>query len=129
MVKHRPKPNWPRLRRTLWQRCNGRCEVTGIPLDFDTFDAHHRRLKGMGGTSRPDTDLLSNLLALDPIVHNGGPTSVHGSPIRSLGNGWLLHQAATPRLEPVLLYNGLRVWLTDDGAYEPTSTAPLSTIR
>jgi hypothetical protein len=69
--------------------------VSGKPLDFDTFDLHHRRNKGMGGTSRPDTDALSNLLALDPIVHNGGPGSVHADRPRSEALGWLI-----PKLSP-----------------------------
>lgn len=86
----RPKANWPRLRDLLWQRCGGRCEVSGLPLDPDTFDAHHRRNKGMGGTSRPDTDTLPNLLALDPDVHNGGPDSVHGRRVWSHDRGYLI---------------------------------------
>src|SRR3954462_15660128 len=92
----RPKANWSRLREQLWARCSGRCEVSGTPLDFETFDAHHRRNKGMGGTSRLDTDLLSNLLALDPTVHNGGPGSGHADRNGVSGpRGWLGVEPAT----------------------------------
>jgi hypothetical protein len=86
----RPRPNWTKLRDALYVRCNGRCEVSGLPLDYDTFDAHHRRNKGMGGTSRPDTDSMANLLALDPDVHNGGSASVHGRRAWSEDRGYLI---------------------------------------
>jgi hypothetical protein len=80
--------------------------VSGTPLDFETFDAHHRRNKGMGGTSRLDTDLLSNLLALDPTVHNGGPGSVHADRNGVSGpRGWLVSKLSTEPLDrvPVLI--------------------------
>lgn len=94
----RPRANWPALREQAWARCGGRCEVSGKRLDFDTFDLHHRRNKGMGGTSRPDTDTLPNLLALDPIVHNGGPGSVHADRPRSEMFGWLVPKLSTEPL-------------------------------
>lgn len=86
----RPRPNWKTLRDQLLERSKGLCEVSGIPLDPDTFDAHHRRNKGMGGTSRLDTDTLANLLALDPQVHNGGAASVHGRRDWSEERGYLI---------------------------------------
>lgn len=93
-------------REPLWERCGGRCEVSGQPLDYDTFDMHHRRNKGMGGTSRDDVDELWNLLALDPVVHNGGPESVHGRRTWSHHRGYLVPKQ-TPEHEltqwPVLL--------------------------
>lgn len=91
-------------RQPLWERCKGRCEVSGRPLDFDTFDMHHRRNKGMGGTSRLDVDALWNLLALDPEVHNGGPESVHGRRRWSEDRGYLIPKhEQDPGLWPVLL--------------------------
>jgi hypothetical protein len=87
----RPPADWKALRELLFTtRAKGMCEVSGQPLDFETFDLHHRRNKGMGGTSRPDTDLPSNLLAVDPVVHNGGPRSVHGRRVFSQAQGWLI---------------------------------------
>ena len=106
-MARRPKANWARLREQLWARCGGRCEVSGTPLDFETFDAHHRRNKGMGGTSRLDTDLLSNLLALDPTVHNGGPDSVHAVRPRSESLGWLIPKLSpdAPHMVPACVYS------------------------
>lgn len=117
----RPRANWKALREALWTRSGGRCEVSGKPLDPDTFDAHHRRNKGMGGTYRPDTDTLPNLLALDPIVHNGGPGSVHDNRMVSGPRGWLVPKLSTDALNmlPVLVWAGpgLRQWvlLSDAG--------------
>lgn len=114
-----PRLDWARLRAALWTRCGGRCEVSGIPLDRDTFDAHHRQNKGMGGTRRAHRDALSNLLALDPIVHNGGPLSVHGRRGWSQPRGYLLSKLdpLPPAARPVLLHGARWVWLTDDGCY------------
>jgi hypothetical protein len=114
--------DWAKVREILWERCGGRCEVSGQPLDFDTFDAHHRRNKGMGGTSRPDKDRLTNLLALDPIVHNGGPASVHGRRRWSEARGYLIPKHAEKlELWPVWLPLGrnARGWklLGLDGRY------------
>ena len=77
-------------RAPLWERSQGRCEVSGRVLDFDTFDMHHRRPKGMGGTSRAGVHELWNLLALHPDVHNGGPESIHGRRKWSEERGYLL---------------------------------------
>jgi hypothetical protein len=120
MGAKRPDPNWAKIRGQLWNRCAGLCEISSRPLDFETFDAHHRRLKGMGGTYRPLTDSLCNLLALDPEVHNGAPWSVHQNSSWSRPRGYLLSShveddamAATP-----VLYRG-RDWviLDQDGDY------------
>jgi len=113
--------NWGRIRDALWERSGGRCEVSALALDRDTFDAHHRRNKGMGGTDRADRDALSNLLALDPIVHNGGPRSVHGRRTWSQPRGYLLSKLdPLPAIvHPVWLHGVRWVWLTDDGRYAP----------
>lgn len=114
----RPKPNWKVLRDLLWMRSGGYCEVTGVPLDPETFDAHHRRPKGMGGTDRPDTDLPSNLLALDPDAHNSGRTSVHGRRGWSEEHGYLLPQSTPLAIAwPVKLASGRHVYLLNDGSY------------
>lgn len=118
-----PAPNWTRLREQLWTRCDGFCEVSGVPLDPDTFDAHHRRPKGMGGTRRADRDWLSNLLATDPVIHNGGPQSVHGRRDWSEPRGYLLPQNTQwASSVPVLIRGRFWFMLGDDvteGGYYP----------
>lgn len=113
-----PRPNWEKLREALWERAEGRCEVTGQPLDFHTFDAHHRRPKGMGGSRLPDRDSLSNLLALDPLVHNGGPESVHARRGWAEEHGYLLPKDTMRAVEwPVAVHQSRWVYLLADGRY------------
>lgn len=121
----RSRPDWAKLREALWLRSGGHCEVSGLPLRFDGFDAHHRRPKGMGGTYRPDTDTLPNLLALDPAVHNGGPGSVHADRPWSEDRGWLLPKGTALALSwPVWLWQRRWVVLTPEGAYRPLNALP-----
>jgi hypothetical protein len=104
----------------IWRRCGGRCEVSGKPIEYESFDAHHRRLKGMGGTSRPDRDAPFNLLALHPQVHNPGPGTVHGERDWSIGRGYMIekHNQA-PARRPVLLFDDRWVYLTETEFYVP----------
>lgn len=74
----------------------------------------------MGGDGRLNTDLLSNLLALDPQVHNPGPASVHGRAEWSRERGYLVPKHVDyPGLVAVVLHSGRRVILLDDGSYAP----------
>jgi hypothetical protein len=117
-----PRVNWADLRGKLWTRCEGRCEVSGRPLDPETFDAHHRRNKGMGGTSRPDRDWLTNLLALDPQVHNGGPASVHGRRTWAEGRGLLVPKNVdVAGTWPYQRYDEAWLLLDDEGGYRVVS--------
>lgn len=109
--------NMTKIRPLLWERCGGRCEVSGLALDYDTFDAHHRRPKGMGGSALADRDSVQNLLALDPAVHNPGPRSVHGNPTWSRPRGYLLRKHRDPLGAPVLLRGQRWVLLGRDGRY------------
>jgi len=76
----------------------------------------------MGGTSDPNRDALYNLLALDPDVHNGGPQSVHGNPVWSHQNGFLVTRqpgSPPPRQYPVRLRCRWWVLLDSVGGYVP----------
>jgi hypothetical protein len=108
------------VREALWNRAGGRCEVTGVPVGYEEFDAHHRRNKGMGGTSRPDRDWLSNLLCTDPQVHNGGPRSIHARRPWSESNGFLIPKHIEWAITvPIRLHLKHLVYLGDDGQYYP----------
>lgn len=119
--------NWTKIRAELWTRCDGMCEVTGWPLDPDTFDAHHRRPKGMGGTSRPDKDCLTNLLAVTSLIHNGGPSSIHGAPGWSRPRGYLVRKNVRWAASvPVFLLGRRWVLLGDRGGYLDLADIPES---
>jgi hypothetical protein len=118
----RPRADWADLREKLWKRSGGRCEVSGVELDPLSWDAHHRRNKGMGGTYREDTDTLPNLLVTHPLVHNLSPDSVHGNPEWSRPLGYLLgkdHEEQPPALVPIKLHQVRWVLLTANGGYLP----------
>lgn len=117
MGKKRTEPDWKQLRETLWARSGGFCEISGWPLDFETFDAHHRRPKQMGGTYRELTDSPANLLALLPLVHNGHPKSVHGAPEWSRPRGYLLGGRFSDEavLATPVLYRGHTWMILQDG--------------
>lgn len=109
------------LRRLIYQRSGGLCEASGLPLPRN-WELHHRRPRGMGGTSRPDTDTAPNVLALTPEVHNMHPDSVHMRRWWSEPRGYLLSQhEPNPAAVPVLLHGRDWVTLTTDGGYEPVN--------
>jgi hypothetical protein len=110
--------DWGKIREQLFERCSGRCEVSGWALDFEAFDVHHRRNRGAGGTSRPDVHDLDNLLALNPVIHNGGPQSVHGRRRWSELNGYLVPKHLDhPGMVPVLIHARAWMMLGKDGQY------------
>lgn len=110
--------DWAKIREQLFERSDGRCEVSGWALDFDTFDVHHRRNRGMGGTDRPDVHDADNLLALNPVVHNGGPQSVHERRAWSEQRGYLIPKHLDhPGMVSVLLFGRRWVFLGKDGQY------------
>lgn len=113
-----PRIDWGPIRELLWKRSGGRCEASGRSLDPETFDVHHRRNKGMGGTTRPDRDAIWNLLALDPDIHNGGPQSVHGRRAWAQERGFLVPKnVQRVQLWPVKLHDREWVLLRPDGEY------------
>ena len=113
-------------RDAVWDRAGGRCEITGAPLGprgSDQWECHHRRNKGMGGTDRSNVDSLSNLIALTPAIHNGGPQSVHGRRGWSEDHGYLIPKRIDePGMWPMKLLGRRWVLLGDDGRYYPLPT-------
>jgi len=102
----------------LWERCGGRCEASGQPITFDSFDMHHRRNLGMGGTSRTDAHDLDNLLALSPVIHNGSPQAVHSRRPWAQERGYLVPKHDNhPGMRPVWLHGRRWVLLGKDGQY------------
>lgn len=122
------------LRRLAYEREGGRCAVTGIALgdpESDRWDMHHRLAGQMGGTSRLDRDVLSNVVAVLAEAHNmGSPRllvdgvagrSIHTDPAWSRPLGLLLSQARgdDPAAVPVRLAGRGWVFLDDEGGVTP----------
>lgn len=122
------------LRRAAYERQRGVCAVTGIALgdpEDSRWHMHHRLAGGMGGTSRLDRDVLSNVVAVLAEAHNmGSPRllvdgkagrSIHTDPAWSRPLGLLLSagRGDVPAEVPVRLAGLGWVFLTDDGRAVP----------
>ena len=109
------KAQWETLRGQLILRSGGRCETCGVALGSPGWSAHHRCLRGMGGTRRAGINALSNLLA----VCGSGSTAchgwIHGNPKEAYRLGWMMPSAddilTVSSRTPVVLYSGRRVLL------------------
>jgi 5-methylcytosine-specific restriction protein A len=97
-----------KVRAAIIERAKGCCEVCGEARPG--MQAHHRRVKGMGGSRRDDTHLPSNAFWLCAVCHH----IVHANPEESYRNGWLVRQGETPSEVPVWRH-GRVVLLTDTG--------------
>jgi hypothetical protein len=93
------------------ERANNHCEVCGS--GGDNFALHHRKLKSRGGK-----DEVSNLIAVHHECHNLGTNSIHLNPKRATENGWIVPGWAEPSEFPLLMADGSKVLLDNEGNYE-----------
>lgn len=95
------------------------CERCGRgvgPVRFVDYHIHHRRLKGRGGTDKPDAHLPQNLLLLCPPCHE----LVHGPDRAEIQRcGWIVPSTGDPALVPVVLWLDHFRYLTPSGGYSP----------
>jgi hypothetical protein len=103
---------WKVARFAAYRRSAGFCEICGVAIYRDAYEAHHRKLRSQGGT-----DAGSNLLALCPGP-SGCHARIHMNPTWAKDNGWIVHPAADPALVLVLVAARGVVHLTDDGYRE-----------
>lgn len=75
---------------------------------------HHRRPRGMGGTSRRPSGDPANCLYLHPKCHD----QIERERAQGLENGWLVRQTDEPATVPVLR-QGQWVLLGQDGSVAP----------
>lgn len=93
----------PKARAEIMGRSYGLCQRDACG---PATDAHHRRVKGMGGSVAPDTNTVANGIALASRCH----ALVHHHVDDALLLGLLLPQGSVPADEPawLLLPYGLR---------------------
>lgn len=84
-----------------------RCERCG---DRPPEQIHHRKPRGMGGTSDPAANNPANLVAICSPCH----VTIELSRDDALVDGWLVHNSQDPAEIPVR-YRGRFVQLTGDG--------------
>jgi len=81
-------------------------------------DRHHRRFKGMGGSSLPDTDTAPNLVTLCGLGNTSGCHGrAHSDQQWALANGYRVPQGADPLTIPITHHAWGVVWLTTDGGF------------
>lgn len=115
-------------RNLVAERANYCCELCGQSLYIQgdgwttAHSFHHRRPRGMGGTTRTDANSPANLL----LVCGTGTTGCHGEIEKhrtlALSMGWLVRQDQDPATVPTVVENSgspTEPWvlLTDDGDY------------
>lgn len=98
------------VRVTVRERSAGWCERCDRKFGEH---AHHRRVKGAGGSRRESTHQASNALWLCMDCHD----DIHGEVGQALENGWLVSQYADPAQTRVL-YRGRWVLLDDNGTWK-----------
>lgn len=115
------------VRDRVTDRSGGACEVCGKLL-YDRANGgwvaahsfHHRRPRGMGGTSRADANTPANLLLLCGTGTTGCHGLIEANRGDALASGALLLQTADPTTVPVALAAGW-AYLTEDGSYRRTA--------
>jgi len=103
-------------------RSGGLCEV-GVACDLWTNanylmsgPPHHRRARGMGGTSDPDglANSAANGLAACVPCHSWIEANPDGARVA----GWMVPFGVDPTIVPVLYRGSGRVWFRPDGTKE-----------
>lgn len=104
-----PKAN----RQTVQGRAFGRCERCLRPTLSGHL--HHRRPKGLGGSSAPDRHDVSNLVHLCPDCHSWA----HSYPNGATENGYLIPRSSgmSPLEVPIIDLADVARWLDNDGQY------------
>ncbi len=106
-----PKP----VRDLIRARSGGHCEVCG----HQAVQVHHRRPRGMGGSTAADTNTAANALDLCVSCH----LWIEGYRAEAYRMGWLVRQHHSPSVAPVL-WRGEWRWLDDEGAANAKPPAP-----
>lgn len=106
----------PATRRLVFARSEGMCEI----CCHQGEQIHHRKPRGLGGSSDPAINLPSNLALLCHRCHG----TVESRRELAYRHGWLVHREHNPAEAPFLLLAFEPVYLTDSGAYERASTEP-----
>lgn len=96
---------------TVLTRSRGFCERCQSPSH--DLALHHRKLKSRGGK-----DEVSNLVAICHKCHNLGTRSIHLNPKEATEKGWMVSAWGDPKTTPILMMDGSKVILKDDGTIE-----------
>jgi hypothetical protein len=101
-----------KVRDIITLRAGGCCERCGFAAP--AYQHHHRRPRGMGGSSADDTNRASNALCVCVSCHS----EIEANREAAISFGWLVRQGLDPADTPVLL-SGSWVLLDDFGYTTP----------
>lgn len=96
------------VRAIIIARAQNHCEVCGINAPAQI---HHRRARGMGSTTRPETNQAANGLAACTDCHR----QIESRREFALDRGWLVRQNQVPADVP-LVHHGSWALLDDEGS-------------
>lgn len=96
------------VRELITRRANGACERCG--LSAPAYQIHHRRPRGMGGSTADDTNRPSNALFVCVSCHQ----EIEANRDDALKYGWLVRQGQDP-VGVKVLRRGEWVTLANDG--------------
>lgn len=104
---------WIKAKKAVAERDGGKCmRCFGVAADV-----HHRKPRGMGGTSDPEQNYgLDNLISLCRYCHDWA----HAEPADAYACGFLVHSGDDPAEVPVVIAKDLGFMLTKDGRIEQT---------
>ncbi|MCX5066597.1 hypothetical protein OOJ91_11985 [Micromonospora lupini] len=113
------------------ERDQGRCVRCGKHLSGERgldWSVQHRRARGSGGTSRPDTNEPQNLILLcgSATSPGGCHLAVESSKRAARPHGWAIWLPEDPARVPVDHYLHGRVWLDADGGWTDQEPAEAS---
>lgn len=120
--RHRDTGPTTKVKQLVTDRAAGACEICGKQLLDPTYgwaaphSFHHRRPRGMGGTTRTDANTPANLLLLCGTGTTGCHGLIEANRADALATGALLPQTVDPTTVPVSLATGW-AYLTEDGSY------------
>lgn len=98
---------WTAAKKSVACRDEDKCQRCSRPAS----DIHHRKPRGMGGSSDPDRNYgLANLISLCHECH----WWVHAHPAEAYRLGWLVHSYDDPERVSVIT-PGYLLWLKPDG--------------
>ncbi|MFI2663214.1 hypothetical protein [Micromonospora carbonacea] len=120
--KRRPRDTGPAadVVAAVFARDGGRCVRCGGVLTGARgigWSVQHRRARGAGGTSRPDTNQPHNLIVLCGSATTGCHLHVEQFRVEAREFGWAIRQSDDPALIPVLHAVHGWVLITADGAF------------
>lgn len=101
-------PSMASLRPLLWARCGRMCERCCVYLDYETFDAHHRKFRSRGGLDR-----IENLVALCQTCHGWA----HRYSLDAMTVGLAVLRTEDPATIAITKRFGAPLYLTTEGTY------------